>query len=159
VTPPEDRLEHALALAHGYLNRRERTVAEVRGRLERAGIDEATVGAALTALAGQGYLDDVRFARLFVEDKHNLEQWGAERIERGLLARGVDREIASSALDVGAEDTELDRALALLRRRFPAAPENRRERDRALAVLLRKGYDSELALDALAAHARDAEAA
>jgi regulatory protein len=156
---PPDRLRHALGLAYGYLNRRDRTVAEVRGRLERAGVDEATVEQALTTITGQGYLDDARFARLFVEDKRNLEQWGTERIERSLLARGIERDLARTALDGAAADTELDRALALLRRRFPAAPEDGRERDRALGVLLRKGYDSELALDALAAHARNAEAA
>jgi regulatory protein len=48
----------------------------------------------------------------------------------------------------------MDRALAVLRRRFPQPPEDRRERDRALGVLLRKGYESDLALDALAVHAR-----
>ncbi len=36
----------------------------------------------------QGYLDDARFARMFVADKRELEQWGRERIRRGLLARG-----------------------------------------------------------------------
>ena len=41
-------------------------------------------------------------------------------------------------------DAELERALALLRRRFPSPPRERRDRDRALAVLLRKGYDTEL---------------
>ena len=51
-------------------------------------------------------------------------------------------------------ESELDRALELLRRRFPTPPEDRRERERALGVLLRKGYESELALDALAAHTR-----
>jgi hypothetical protein len=34
------------------------------------------------------------------------------------------------------------------------APADRRERERALGVLLRKGYESELALDALHAYAR-----
>jgi SOS response regulatory protein OraA/RecX len=51
-------------------------------------------------------------------------------------------------------ETELDRALAVLRLRFPTAPRDRRERDRAISVLLRKGYDSDVALDALTAHAR-----
>jgi regulatory protein len=156
---PEDRLEHALGLAYRYLNRRDCTVAEVRARLRRDGVGERTAEQALSVLTGQGYLDDARFARLFVEDKRNLEHWGTERIQRGLLARGIDRQLASAALDGAAAESELDRALALLRRRFPAAPESRRERDRALGVLLRKGYDSELALDALAAHTRDPEAA
>jgi regulatory protein len=110
-------------------------------------------------LTGEGYLDDERFARLFAEDKRSLEHWGSERIERSLLARGVDPEVASAAVAGETTESEFDRALALLRRRFPAAPENRRDRDRALGVLLRKGYGSELALDVLQAHARGAEAA
>ena len=49
-------------------------------------------------------------------------------------------------------------ALVLLRRRFPEPPTGRRERDRAMGMMLRKGYDSELAVEALAAYAREARA-
>jgi regulatory protein len=152
-------VERALGIAYRYLNRRDRTVAEVRRHLERAGADEATADETVRTLTDQGYLDDARFARLFAEDKRELEQWGSERIERGLESRGVERELIRAALAGLTPESELDRALSLLRRRFPSAPENRRDRDRALGVLLRKGYGSELALDALAVHARDAEAA
>jgi regulatory protein len=154
-----DRAEHALGIAFAYLNRRDRTVAEVCRQLERAGVDQGTIAETVATLTDQGFLDDTRFARLFVDDKRRLEHWGSERIARGLLARGVDHELVRSALAEMTAESELGLALALLRRRFPSAPENRRDRDRALGVLLRKGYDSELALDALAAHSRDAEAA
>jgi regulatory protein len=159
VRDSDDRLEHALGIAYSYLNRRERTVAEVRSHLERAAVDEATVLRVIATLTGQGFLSDARFAELFVQDKRELEHWGSERIERNLLVRGIDRDLARTALTGTTPQSELERAVALLRRRFPAAPESRRERDRALGVLLRKGYDGELALDALAAHAREAEAA
>jgi regulatory protein len=153
------KLQRALDLGYAYLNRRERTVSEVRAQLERKGVSSELIDAALRMFAGQGFLDDERFAQLFVSDKRELEQWGSERIRRGLLARGVDRELAERALTPGAagadeEPSELERALELLRRRFPAPPRERRERDRALGMLLRKGYDSELALDALSAYAR-----
>jgi regulatory protein len=152
-----DELEDALQLAYRYLNRRERTIEEVRRHLESNGVRDALATEAVAALTEQGYLDDVRFARLFVGDKRELEQWGAERIRRGLLARGVERELVDNAVgEVGEEETELERALGLLRRRFSSPPRERRERDRALGVLIRKGYDPELALDALAAYARDA---
>lgn len=144
-----------LAVALVYLNRRERTVAEVRARLRRADFDEAEADAAVQELIELGYLDDRRFARLFVEDKRTLEQWGAERIARSLSERGVDRELIAQALadaDGGAGASgEMDRALELLQRRFPAAPRERRERERAFGVLVRKGYDSELAGDAIRA--------
>ena len=158
----EQRLERALALACAAINRRDRTVSEIRAQLERKGVSEPVREAAVRTLAEQGLLDDERFARLFVSDKRELEQWGSERIRRGLLARGIDRDLADAVLatspapdpDAPDGESELDRALAVLRRRFPQPPEDRRERERALGVLLRKGYESDLALDALAAHAR-----
>ena len=164
----QERLQHALALAYGYLNRRERTAAEVRRHLERKEIDAANRERALQLLAEEGSIDDARFARLFAQDKRELEEWGRERIRQGLLARGIDAEVVEGALDAGSErgwdgapqptsdphQAELDRALALLSRRFPAPPHERRERDRALGLLIRKGYDPDLALDAMAAYAR-----
>jgi regulatory protein len=156
----DEHLQRALDSAYALINRRDRTVSEVRAQLERKGVAEHVCEAAVQTLSAQGLLDDERFARLFVSDKRELEQWGNERIRRGLLTRGIERELADAALtpagahDDDDEESELDRALALLRRRFPHPPEDRRERERALGMLLRKGYESELALDALAAHAR-----
>ncbi len=152
-----DRLDHALALAYRYLNRRDRTVSEMQRHLQARGCGPEEIEAAIGTLAEQGYLDDVRYARLFAEDKRELEQWGSERIERALLERGIDRELVRQALASGVSESELARAVALLQRRFPAPPRDRRERERALGVLLRKGYESEVALDALVAYADCAE--
>ncbi|MCA1696275.1 MAG: RecX family transcriptional regulator [Actinobacteria bacterium] len=153
--PPDtaqERLQRALELAYRYLNRRERTEAEVRQRLERDDLGSATVEAAISTLNEQGYLDDSRFARLFTEDKRQLEQWGSDRIRRSLRQRGIDPELIETALGEPTARSELEQALELLRRRFSQPPADRRERDRALGVLLRKGYEMELALAALAAY-------
>lgn len=160
-TEHDERLQPALGLALAFINRRERTEHELRLQLERKGVAAETADACVQMLIQDGYLDDARFAVMFVHDKRELEGWGSERIERGLSERGIDRELIASALarherEWGAGQTELDRALALLRRRFPSPPRDRRERDRALGVLIRKGFESELALDALAAYARPA---
>jgi regulatory protein len=154
TTDSVDQLQRALELAYRYLNRRERTEAEMRGRLEQAEFTAAVIEETIATLTDQGVIDDRRFARLFVEDKRTLERWGSDRITRALAQRGIDRDLISDAL---AEDTthdELERAVELLRERFSSPPHDRRERDRALGVMLRKGYDSELAVDALAAYAR-----
>jgi regulatory protein len=139
----------ALELAYRYLNRRERTVAEVRKHLINREITPGEADAAIQELSEQGVLDDARFARLFVEDKRTLEHWGSDRIRRGLESRGIERELVEEALG---GDSDLDRALTLLRSRFAVPPRERRERERALGVLLRKGYEYELALDAIRAH-------
>jgi regulatory protein len=157
----EERLQKALALAFSYLNRRERTVGEVVAYLERKGTSAETAEAALTVLCGDGYVNDARYALMYVHDKRELDGWGSERIRRELSGRGIDREMIEQALaeheaERGNGETELDRALALLRRRFPSPPADRRDRDRALGMLIRRGFDGDLALDALSAHARAA---
>jgi regulatory protein len=150
--PAGDGLNRALATAYRYLNQRERTEAEMRTRLSRASADPADVERAIETLREQGYLDDARFARLFAQDKRELDQWGSDRIRRTLLARGVTRELVDDALDEQpGNDSERERAVALLKRRFPSPPQDRRERERALGMLLRRGYDSELALEVIAA--------
>ncbi len=159
--PPADDagLERALAVAYRYLNARERTRAEMRTHLQRKGIDPRDVERSIHALVDQGHLDDHRFARLLVQDKRELDEWGADRIRRTLLGRGVDRDVVEAALAEHEpdEDGEIDRARAVLRRRFPSPAGDRRERERALGVLLRKGYETDLALEAISAHVRDAD--
>ena len=151
-------LERALALAFRYLNARERTQAEMRAHLEGKGLAPRDVERSTEALVEQGHLDDARFARLFVQDKRELDEWGADRIRRVLVGRGVDRDVVDDALtahEQSSDGGEIDRALAVLRRRFPSPAGDRRERERALGMLLRKGYDSDLAFEAITAHMRD----
>jgi regulatory protein len=63
----------------------------------------------------------------------------------------VDREEIAAACVARDREDELDAAVEILRRRFRAAPETDRDRERALGMLVRKGYDLELAYDAVRA--------
>lgn len=144
-----------LALAYRYLNRRDRTEGEVRRHLTAKGVAAADIERSVATLSDHGYVDDARYARLFAQDKRVLEGWGSERIRDALASRGIERDLIEAAIaDEDGAESEMERALEILRRRFPSPSWEPRERDRALAVLLRKGYDSELALDALTAHVR-----
>jgi regulatory protein len=139
-----------LTVACGYINARERTAAEVEAKLARSGFEPEQVRDTIEKLRALGYVDDARYARLFVADKRLLEAWGSERIGRELARRGIERDLIGTALEQKAgEEGELERAVALIQRRWKCPPRDRRERDRALGVLLRKGYDSTLALEAL----------
>jgi regulatory protein len=154
--PSEERLQHALDAAYRFLGRRDRTVAEVRERLEAQEIDAEVVDEAIAELMRQGYLDDARYAQRFAEDRRTIDAWGAERIERRLLAVGVEPALVAAAIGERGAAEELEAALAILRRRFTHAPTDDRDRDRALGLLVRKGYDLDLAYDAVRAYERDA---
>jgi regulatory protein len=155
VTEPE-RLQHALDLAYRYLGHRDRTVAEVRERLIAERVEPHVVEEAIAELEHLGYLDDARYAQRFAEDRRSIDAWGAERIERRLLAVGVDPALIAAALGEQGAGEELEAALAVLRRRFAQPPSLDRERDRALGLLVRKGYELELAYDAVRAFEREA---
>ena len=148
----ERRRQEAFETAWRYLAHRERTEAEVVGRLERNDVEPALIEEVLGELREGGYVDDAGFARRFAEDRRNLDGWGQERIERRLRELGVDREHIQTALAGDEEHSELDAATALLARRFPTPPETPRDRERALGFLVRKGYELELAHDALRRH-------
>ncbi len=150
---PELRLQHALDLAFRYLARRDRTVLEMRRYLEGKRVEPSAIDEALAHLEREGYLDDARFARQFADDKRLLEAWGGDRIERRLLALGVPAEQARSAVGARGRGDELDAAVALLRRRFPALGDDPGERQRAYGMLVRKGYEHELSWEAIRAHA------
>ncbi|HMS72497.1 MAG TPA: RecX family transcriptional regulator, partial [Baekduia sp.] len=110
------RLDDALQRAYRFISKRDRTVSEVRSRLEKAEVDESTAQAAIDELTQLGYLDDARYAQRFAEDRRNLDSWGDDRIDRRLRELGVDRgEIQAALADRGDAPSELDTAVALLR--------------------------------------------
>jgi regulatory protein len=150
-----DPVQQGRDVAWAAINRRERTEAELRWLLAGKRVDPAVIDEVVGELVEQGYVDDAGYARRFAEDRRRLDAWGAERIERRLLAAGVAPEHIAAALGDG--EGELDAALALLRRRVPQPPATLRERDRALGLLLRKGYEPELAYDAVRRHAGAAD--
>jgi regulatory protein len=145
-------LDDALGRCYRHLGDREHSVAELRRRLERAGVTSAVISQALTILTEQGYVNDERYARLLAEDRRNIDGWGVERIRARLEAAGIERELIENTLAGCDHASELAAAAALLRRRSPQPPTNDRERQRAFGMLIRLGFDSDVAYDAIRAH-------
>lgn len=140
----QEAFERALeALSH-----KERTSAELAAWLGERGFGSDDVEAAVGRLIEGGALDDERFAARFAEDKRELRGWGPDRIREALAARGLERGPIDAALADDDPGAQLDRAIELLERRGEP-PTDEAARARALAYLARRGYDSELAYEAV----------
>jgi regulatory protein len=150
--------QKAVELAYRSVSSRERTTAEVRAFLERKEVEPAAIEYALGELTEAGAVDDARFARLFTEDRRGIDGWGRERIERELYRRGIDPDLIEQAAGGTTREDELEAAIDLLRTKLPPA-EDDRGRNRAWRLLVRKGYEPELAYDAVRAVASDERAA
>ena len=134
---------------------RDRSVAELRIYLEGKRVEPELIDEVITDLGRAGVLDDARFAERFTEDRRSLRGWGPERIEQDLLRRGVPSELIEPALARRNREDELVAARSLLEERF-ARLEDDRARGRAWQLLVRRGYDTDLAYDAVRAYGRPA---
>jgi regulatory protein len=148
--------ERAIELAYRAVGYRERTVAEVRTFLERKRVGPCAIDEAVAELSGAGCLDDARYARRFAEDKRELERWGSERIARDLHRRGVAPDLIEAAVAADrSRESELRSALVLLEERL-RPPADDRDRDRAWRLLVRRGYEPEIAYEAVRRYGREA---
>src|SRR4051812_1708660 len=157
VSPVQPERERAIDLAYRAVGTRDRTVAELRTFLERKRVEPSAIEEAVAELVEAGFLDDARYAHRFAEDKRALERWGSERIARDLRRRGVEPELVEAAVATQDRGAELETAILLLEARFAEPPADDRARDRAWSLLVRRGYEPELAYEAVRMHGRRGE--
>jgi regulatory protein len=149
-----DEQRRALELAMKAVTIRERTEQELRVFLERRRLEAPVIEDALAEMVSLGFVDDAGYARRFAEDRRLLDQWGSERIAGDLARRGIDRATIENALGGIERGDELDAAIELLNRRYQTPFGGDRERDKAWRMLVRRGYESELAYEAVRRHER-----
>jgi regulatory protein len=122
----------ARALRH--LARREHSRAELSRKLAPHAESPEALAALLDGLAARKQLSDERYAEARA---HQLaRKYGAARIRRDLEAKGVDAETAARASAGG----ELERARAILARKYRAPATTPKERARRMRFLLSRGF-------------------
>ena len=136
-----------LSLALRALNQKERSVAEMGSWLRARGVDDSDSADVIDHLVSTGVLDDTRYARQYAEDKRSLKRWGNDRIRAALIDRGISSHDAEEALAGGTED-EIERAVEALTERG-ATLADALERQKALGMLARRGYEAEVAYEAI----------
>jgi len=134
-----------------YLAQRERTEAQVRAYLSRAGASAACIRSLLSRFRTQGFLDDKAYAVRWARARLARCPMGQARLEAELLAKGFDRTTVATALRQACEGTN-QRALAraLLALRLGRAAGDRR---RGAGLLRRYGFDEEIIEDMFAVSA------
>ena len=152
------REQDAYELALRALSYKERTESELRTWLAEREVAEVEIEEVIALLMEAGAIDDAAFARRYAEDKRNLAGWGPDRIAKALEGRGIAREHVEAVLGGDDEEAQLERAVGLLGDRGLAC-ESERERERALRLLVRRGYPLELAYEVVRSVARLTDAA
>ncbi len=92
--------------ALGLLAVRQRSRRELERRLVQAGFERDEVDAEMARLESVGLLDDEAFARAVVESRMGSRGESRRAVAVKLSQAGVDREVASAALDEAPEEEQ-----------------------------------------------------
>jgi regulatory protein len=163
----QSALDDAYTRCLGLLGRRPRSRAEFERYLRGRKLDPADIALVLEKLTGQGWIDDRKFAREWVENRQAFRPRSVRALRMELRRMGVPDEDARGALEGLPEDTA---ALAAAQKKAPRLlraagkkPEAGREfQQKMTAFLASRGFDYGLARETARSvweeHSRSGEA-
>jgi regulatory protein len=133
-----DTLAELKARALRHLVRREHSRAELARKLAPHADSPATLEAVLDLLLSKKQLSDERYAE---ERAHTLSRkYGVARIKHDLRSKGIADEIVNSI----SADGELERAKAILARKYREPASSREERARRARFLQSRGFSMDV---------------
>lgn len=142
--------EEALASLMRLCARAEKCEGDARRLMRRWGVDQQAAEEVLARLVRDRFIDDRRYATLFVREKLNLSGWGAYKIRTALKRKEVSEEIIREALaelDSGKLrarlNEQLKRKLRTLKAKTPYELKTK-----LIRYGLSLGYDYEAVMDA-----------
>ncbi len=139
VKSPEQALTSLMALCA----RAERSSGDAIRLMKRWGVEPQSASKVLARLIDERFIDDARYAQLFVREKVNLNGWGKRKISSELYRKGVDRDIIEDALSEVDNQTLIERLRERLERKLPQT--KYKDKYELKAKLLRhaaaQGYD------------------
>lgn len=143
-----DPYTKARAFAIRSLSKVAQSTHQLRKKLVQRGFEEEIIERLLKEMIEKGWLDDEAYLRGAVTSR--ILRYGPRRIEQELLHRGFNRDEVGEALD-RVDDSEVkERLEAYVARAAEQGKLNdRKDRERLIRSLVRKGYAFDEILNAL----------
>ncbi len=143
---------HSTKEIRDYLNRKtldrhirvkNRKTGEYQSKVKQ-GYDKSLVPLVLQRLEERGYLDDRRFAELWVENRNTTKGTSLKKLRNELMQKGVAQSIIDSVLESSSrnDEDELKKVIAKKRNRYP-------DQQKFIQYLLRQGFNYSDILDEL----------
>ena len=137
-----DNMQYAFDSAVSLLSFRMRTKKEIRDKLAEKKIDANAVEKAIDKLAGYGYIDDEKYAVLFIESAVSEAKYGRKVIEYKLRQKGISDDNIEKAMQLYPDDAEKQAASVYyktLMRKY-SNEEPKKKRSKIYSNLARRGF-------------------
>ncbi|TDJ56949.1 MAG: regulatory protein RecX [Ignavibacteria bacterium] len=141
----ENRLFHIKQRAFRYLGRRQHSISELYIKLKQKGYETEFINEVLDDLKKKDYLDDTKFAEMFVEEKIKLKLWGEQKLRNELIKRGINSEIISDILrNKISDEDKLNNALIIATKKYDILKNRNVDKDvikrKLITFLSSRGY-------------------
>ena len=135
--------QEALQKLSALCARAEHSSGEMLEKMRRWQLPEDVRERVLDRLIDEKFVDDERFARLFVREKIRFDRWGRRKIEQALYQKGVASDISRRVLDEVDDEAyvaELKKLIAA-KRRSVQAESDYEMRAKLTKYALGRGFD------------------
>lgn len=111
---------------------------------QKEGSDASLVEPVLARLVERGYVDDERFAKLWIENRSVRKGISQKKLRLELQSKGISQDIIDTCLSEGARDErkELKKVIAKKAKKYP-------DEQKLIQYLLRQGFNYSDVLEAL----------
>ncbi len=93
------KYQEALSYTMDLCSRQEKCSSEIREKLEKFKLPGAHVEKVLQTLKKEGFIDESRYAGMFVRDKLRFNRWGKIKIRYMLSSKQIPEKIIRDAID------------------------------------------------------------
>jgi regulatory protein len=141
--------------AYTLLGKRLHSVYELRTKLRQKKYDADLIQLTIDDLLNSRYLDDMKFAEMYSEEKLRLKLWGKTKLKSELMKKGISSGIISTVLEekFPQADEELENASQLAKKKFNQLKNWNMEKQklvkRLYAFLISKGYSYDISRQAI----------
>lgn len=131
--------------------RGERSTGDAMRLMRTWGVAESERQGVVDKLVAQRFIDNRRYAELYVREKSQLRSWGGRKIAQQLRIKGIERDVIAEALAAIDGDEQSERLQERLRRKMRQTKANSdyEMRGKLLRYALGLGYDYDDACSAL----------
>lgn len=145
----KDDIAKAVEKGVDLLSYRPRSTHEIRQRLAKKGTVEVVIELAIERLERLGYLDDVAFARFWIEGRDRHKPRGHRALRYELRNKGIDEAIINDLLEEVVDEDDAAYRAAQARIRRMRGRSQREFKQKVGAFLQRRGFSYSAASAAL----------
>lgn len=145
MSKPLYTIQQAIEAMKSFCAYQERSQSEIRRKLSGGMLSDDEIETVIAELISQNFINETRFAELYIQSKMNQKKWGLLKIKQGLKLQGLSNTTIAMALKkINPSDYELN-ALKVLNKLLPnGLPKSKITQEQTVRKMYAKGYEPEL---------------